>query len=749
MKRFFMAMMAALLCCLCAASLAEERVIEPSSITVNAETMSGTVELHATCINGEEWLFLPAFADAAELTVAVDGTLVSYELEEGEEHVWHAALSDGTEMNIMRSENLRAVFLFSSDPVHQGREYIEAARGHSVETTGRIALVDALGEVDYAGRLRQLRGRGNTTWGANKKPYQFKLEDRADLLQTGDPREMNRTWVLLADVYDPSLLRNRISLDLALELGLSESSRCEHVNLYYDGEYCGVYLLAEKVELGEGRIEETDYQELIDSWCENTGLGLPDFLPASQALNAYGNEIHFIEGIPQTADPATGAFLLEMEGVGTLTDRSWFTLSDGSIVGCKNPDNASEGLVRYISEKLESARRTLQNGGVNPDNGHTIEDDFDITAFARAALLYELSYSVSGYQYSSSFFVLPAGEDRFKPGGVWDFDLTWRYFRTGVNDRGVGFKTQTGWLPDFYSVPSFMEEMKRVYREELAPAVENILLGDQQGRFLKPLDQYVQEIQAAQRMDRMIWGHQEYIRGKYSSTFAGEIELLRRFVEERHQWMYDAIVTYGAPEYVGLTMFAYYGHTDLPLTLTVFPWQDARVISCEHEQLTEATEEDYAVWQAEVVLETAQKNPVFVINGVPLSSEKQEDGSWRVAFTFEDPSYRPVDYYGDDLGLIYDFEAYCRNYPDVAEMCEYDPETTLEYFCDEGMYLGHMGNEFFQPFWVRIGTPDLNDTLGEDWSMYYWEFLYYGKDENWLLNTGNGYQPVVEDALEM
>ena len=56
-------MMAALLCCLCAAGLAEERVIEPSAVTVNADTISGKVTIRATCIDGENWLFLPAFAD--------------------------------------------------------------------------------------------------------------------------------------------------------------------------------------------------------------------------------------------------------------------------------------------------------------------------------------------------------------------------------------------------------------------------------------------------------------------------------------------------------------------------------------------------------------------------------------------------------------------------------------------------------------------------------------------------------------
>ena len=34
------------------------------------------------------------------------------------------------------------------------------------------------------------------------------------------------------------------------------------VNLYYDGEYRGCYLLSEKVEVGSGRVDITDLEEL-------------------------------------------------------------------------------------------------------------------------------------------------------------------------------------------------------------------------------------------------------------------------------------------------------------------------------------------------------------------------------------------------------------------------------------------------------------------------------------------------------
>lgn len=697
----------------------------------------GSIEIHTTILSEDEeaeWLFLPSFADLFSLFPDAEET--------EEEGVWE---SNG--LFIMQSANLRTLFLFSDDPVERGRAFIDASPHHRDETTGSMMLVNTEGTVDHLDRLRSLRGRGNSTWEQPKSPYQFKLESRADLLKTGAPSEMNRTWVLLADVYDPSLLRNRISLDMALELGISEASHSEHVDLYYDGEYRGTYLLAEKVELREGRIEEDGYQEIIDEWNKFAGIVNTDLLPSGQDTNRFGCDYHYVEGIPDTGIPTLGAYLLEMEGGNTLSDRSWFTLPDGSIIGCKNPDIASQSMMRYISERLTEARMTLAAGGVNPETGRTIEDDFDVDAFARAALLYELCYSDSGYRFSSSYFVLPAGETRFRPGSVWDFDLTWRYHRLGDNERGVGLKDQSGWLPDFYSVPAFREAVKRIYENEFCPIVEDIFLGEQQGRYLKPLSAYAEELRSAQRMNYKRWGQYEYIRCLYSTTFDGEVDLLRRFASERQEWLYDIFVTRSAEDTIHLTMLSYYAHAgDEPLIVPL-PWQQAEILAAFSEEISEATEDEYAVYQTEILLTTQTPDPVFVLNGTPLNAEVQEDGSYRLLFTFEDISYRPVDYYDQDVGLVYDFDTYCRNYPHIAEALDYDPEAIMNYFFDEGIYEGQMGNAYFWPFLIRMNNGYLNEILGEDWDQYYWMFLEYGYYEGWQLATAAGFHPIVKDSL--
>lgn len=688
----------------------------------------GTVEVRVTELDGERWLFLPAFAQLDTLFP---------QREEQEDGVWQTQDENGQPLYVMQSENLRALFLTSDDSVNEGRAYIENCEKHSNRTTGHMALIAADGRVDHSDDLRQLRGRGNSTWYNEKKPYQFKLESRADLLDTGDPDEKNRTWVLLADAWDQTLLRNKLSLDLALELGMEEASRSEHVDLYYDGEYRGIYLLAEKVEIGQGRVEEQDYDRLIKTWNEQVGQYDLDGLEAAQSTNGYGNEIHYVQDIVETDDPAAGAYLLEMEGTGTLSDRSWFTLGDGSIMALKNPDNASQTMVRYVSEKMEAARQGLAND-------EPMERYFDIDSFVRAALLYELSYSDSGFHYSSSFFVLPAGAERFRAGPVWDFDLTWRYWRNGVNDHGVGIKDASGWMTEFYQDEGFFERFREMYAETLYPLITDVLLGNGEGEYLRSLDAYAAHLEAAARMNDRLWPQQQYTRSVYAYDRKAELELLRQFIAERSEWLYSTAVENA--ESVNLTLRAMYAQVDDEWLFQTLPWSTGTVQSCRHEQISEADEENYAVWYGEAVIADAAADTVC-LNGTLLQGERQADGTLRIAFTFEDPSYRPADYYGDDVGLVYNYDVYVRNYPWLLEEYGDDRETVLEYFCDEGMYEGHTANDFFTPSWILLCNPELNEMLGEDWQLYYWEFLAYGCDEGWLNAADEGFRPEVQDAL--
>lgn len=720
MKRAML--IAAVLCCALGAAFAEELV-------AHVPLAGGTAEISASIVDDEAWFLLPSFASADTVTYTLDGQPVSPD-----------------DVNTMFSQNLRALFLISDDPDNQGRAYIDGNAARSAFATGRMVMVDENGAVDHTAGIDMLRGRGNSTWVADKKPYHLKLDARTDLLDIGQP---SRKWVLLADAIDASLIRNIMTLDLARELGIASTPHAEHVDLYYDGEYRGTYLLCEKIEVGEFGVDELDYDELLKRLNRTIGNHDLSALPTAEAINRFENRLYYTDGMVEPTLPSSGAYFVETEGNATPDDRCWFTLSDTSAYALKNPENATPKMMAYISERLEEARETLTYGGVHPETGRTVEDDFDVDGFARVALLHELAYNPDSYE-RSSFFVLPAGETRFETGPIWDFDLSWRYRTNLANADGHELQKMEGWLPDFYGVDAVWTRMGEIWRDELYPLVRDVLLGDEEGVHLRSIDDYAAHIEASRLMNDVLWDTHELTRLVYGADYEEEIALLKRYLTERSEWFGEQLETRKAdPEQVDIRIQAEFLAFGDYLTVTAYPWSRAEVVWFDRQQLSEATEEYHAYWQVDMAIQPAPghtfEEPEITVNGVPLDYWITEDGLAYVTAYVQDLSYRPAEYYGEDMGMVFDFDYYAAQHPDVAEECGYDPELLLEYFCDEGMYEGHMGNAFFNPIEVAHKNPYLVEMIGEDWWTYYTEFIYYGYEEGWLKDGKTFLPPVVTE----
>ncbi len=103
-----------------------------------------------------------------------------------------------------------------------------------------------------------VRGRGNSTWGMNKKPMRMKFPSKTSIC--GFTKAKN--YVLLANYIDPSHMRNALALWFARRLGLPFTNHTMPVNVYVNDTYSGLYLLTEKVGINKASVD-------ID---ENTGI---------------------------------------------------------------------------------------------------------------------------------------------------------------------------------------------------------------------------------------------------------------------------------------------------------------------------------------------------------------------------------------------------------------------------------------------------------------------------------------------
>lgn len=98
----------------------------------------------------------------------------------------------------------------------------------------------------------EMKGRGNYSWyDMEKKQYAIKFAEKQRVLGMGSARK----WVLISNYSDKSFQRNYLTLNLAKDIGMPYTTACRYVNLVVNGEYHGLYLLTEKIEIHADRAD--------------------------------------------------------------------------------------------------------------------------------------------------------------------------------------------------------------------------------------------------------------------------------------------------------------------------------------------------------------------------------------------------------------------------------------------------------------------------------------------------------------
>ena len=117
-----------------------------------------------------------------------------------------------------------------------------------------------------------IRVRGNSTNQAsvNKRAWRLKFKKKTNLLglNAGPDGKGFKSWVLMADNFDYSYFRNATAWNFGNDLfnySGNYTTKFQHVNFYMNGDYRGIYLVAEQQQSNYGRIgidEPQDDDEL-------------------------------------------------------------------------------------------------------------------------------------------------------------------------------------------------------------------------------------------------------------------------------------------------------------------------------------------------------------------------------------------------------------------------------------------------------------------------------------------------------
>jgi spore coat protein CotH len=124
-----------------------------------------------------------------------------------------------------------------------------------------------------------IRGRGNTTWWYPKKPYRLKFPEKQKLFGYTKAK----SWVLLANHQDPTLMMNTVTFKLGEKMNLPYTNHAVHVELILNGVYEGSYVLTEQVQVGKGRVdidEDAGFLVELDSYYDEE----PKFTSAASQL---------------------------------------------------------------------------------------------------------------------------------------------------------------------------------------------------------------------------------------------------------------------------------------------------------------------------------------------------------------------------------------------------------------------------------------------------------------------------------
>lgn len=153
--------------------------------------------------------------------------------------------------------------------VENGAFPSEAKETHDATLFVSAAKKDGTG---YDGAIT-IHVRGNSTAGGDKKPYKLKLDKKTNLLdlcrKTDEKGKeiKSKHWVLLANFYDESLMRNKLAYDLSGAYGLVPMEST-WVDVVINGRFDGCYQLCQHIRVAEERLNIYDWSDAAGTIAE-------------------------------------------------------------------------------------------------------------------------------------------------------------------------------------------------------------------------------------------------------------------------------------------------------------------------------------------------------------------------------------------------------------------------------------------------------------------------------------------------
>lgn len=430
MKKIISIILAAVLAFSClslAAFAGGSDAITSFAITAAESETSAQQKVNWYTVNGKNYLFVPA-------SIGTDSVAVEFEPETATVTIDGAAVESGDvislagksaikvenagnsyDVKIIAESKTASVFIETESG---SLDYIHAVKGNEEE--GKIVIIDADGSTVYDGEL-EIKGRGNSTWQMEKKPYNFKIADKTNLFGMGKTKK----WSLIANHGDASMIRNVLAYEAAERAGMPYNPQFTPVDVYINNDYMGAYLLTTRIGIDKSNVDVEDLEgNTEDANVDENGEKIDlDSFPRG---GYYGTYAGLLAGtkkwfeIPNDPADITGGYIIEMELANRYADElSGFVTTRNQPFTMKTPECVSKAQIEYISALYQK----FEDAVYAESDMATIGKYCNVESLAQMYIINEWA-SNQDAGLTSTYFYKPEGENETLYGGpVWDFDI--------------------------------------------------------------------------------------------------------------------------------------------------------------------------------------------------------------------------------------------------------------------------------------------------------------------------------------
>ncbi len=569
MKKYISVLLALLFVFSCASLLGASAEKVPFTLSFGGEDVesadSGKAVTWWKADNGEYFLFVPSYWKADSLKIFTNGKNVKI----GENTVTNGetynlgksgtVTADGADYkyNVIASSGVGSIFITtesgSLDAIHADKSHSESGKIYIYNAKGKSQTLDDDGKEDNA--LSTIKGRGNATWNAAKKPYNIKLKNKYKIFGM----QKSKKWCLIANYEDPTMMRNTLAYGAAADAGMPYTPEYAPTDLYINGNYMGSYLLTSRIEAASKRIDVENLDDLNEEICLDKYGEDFDMDTLAQG-GKYGPYTGLLEGtykyveIPESEKSTDkGGYILEMELANRYADElSGFVTSDSQPIIMKEPEYASKSQMEFIRDYYQRFEDAVISEDGKNGKGEKYTDLANLESFAKYYALSEWYGNLDSGLTSTYFYIDTTKDGILYAGPVWDYDMAFGNF--GEGRFGIDFTNPEEFMvrfnrqyrntifgkQDIYENPTIFNRLcqKKEFIQAVAQYWESDIKEAVEAWSTESFDSYKETVADSVIMDHILWNtYGTSDREKVAEKFESDVKALKDFTAKRTEFL--------------------------------------------------------------------------------------------------------------------------------------------------------------------------------------------------------------------